>query len=707
MIKKEKLLIITPHLSTGGQPQFVLKKIESLIEQYDIYCIEYSYLSPHYVVQRNLIKNLIGNNFYSIGEQNISLLETVKEINPNIIWVEEISETFMSNQECEFIYNKDRSWKILESTHTSEDLSVKKSYLPDKFMFVSDWSVNQYKKFNIDSCVIQYPIDLKVRNQGFFKVKLGFNDEYKHVLCVGLFTPGKNQGYAIDMAKGLRDEKVIFHFVGNTASNFSDYWQPLIDNLPDNCVLHGEKENVDEYIQACDLFLFPSKFELNPLVIKEALCYEDLPILMFNLNTYCGHYDKNNGIYFLNGKLIEDSFLLKKILFNTTKTYEDIEGWFSYEWLYDRFVEDAKDGDTIVEIGSWFGKSTKYLSDKITDSKKNLNLICIDTFRGTQNEELHLQIVGGDSIYQDFYNNVDNPNLTVIKDSSHEASNLFSNGSIDYLMIDGDHSYDGVKRDIQDYFYKIRPGGIISGDDYKAFKGVRKAVDELFGGAEIKTADNLHWYYKIPKIQIIHMSTLPKQKRAKISIANIKELSRYNIDVAYIQNELYSGSLDLENYRDPNNTNVNKGHYGCYLAHKQAIYSMSEDYDYTIIMEEDAYIFEDLKVFVDIIHKAIFECVKNEIYFVSFGAFPLQSELKPYDDLFDECWHQSLAHCYMIPNRYKNWYVDKFENNPWDSADLWFNHIFYYDRKPRLMTNKMYSKQLDGFSLIDKIEKKY
>lgn len=707
MNKKEKLLIITPHLSTGGQPQFVLKKIESLIEYYNIYCIEYNYLSPDYVVQRNQIKKLINNKFYSIGEQNLNLIETIKEVNPNIIWIEEISETFITKQECEFIYNKNREWKILESTHTSEDLSVKKIYLPDKFMFVSEWSVNQYKKFNVDYSVIQYPVDLKNRNQNYFKDKLNFDIKYKHVLCVGLFTSGKNQSYAIEMAKHLKDEKIIFHFVGNMASNFSDYWQPLLNNLPNNCIIHGEKANVDEYIQACDLFLFPSKFELNPLVIKEALCYEDLPILMFNLHTYCGYYDKNDGIYFLNGKFIEDSFLLKKILFNHIKTYKDIEGWFSYEWLYDRFIEDAKEGDTIVEIGSWFGKSTKYLSDKITNSKKDLNLISIDTFKGTQNEELHLQIVGGDSIYQDFYNNVDNPNLTVIKDSSHEASKLFNNGSIDYLMIDGDHSYEGVKQDIEDYFYKVRPGGIISGDDYRAFDGVRRAVDEFFGGAEIKTVDNLHWYYKIPKIQLIHISTLPKQKRAETSISNIKELSRYNIDITYIQNDLYDGDLDLENYRNPSNISVNKGHYGCYLAHKQAIYSISKDYDYTIIMEEDAYIFENLKTFVDIVHKAIFECIKNEIYFVSFGAFPLQSELKEYNDLFNECWHQSLAHCYMIPNKFKNWYVDKFENNPWDSADLWFNHIFCHDRKCRLITKKMYSKQLDGFSLIDKTQKEY
>lgn len=78
----EKLLIITPHLSTGGQPQYVLKKIELLNDIYDVYCIEYNFLSPHYVVQRNLIKKLIGNKFYSIGEGGLDLCNTIINITP-------------------------------------------------------------------------------------------------------------------------------------------------------------------------------------------------------------------------------------------------------------------------------------------------------------------------------------------------------------------------------------------------------------------------------------------------------------------------------------------------------------------------------------------------------------------------------------------------------------------------------------------------
>ena len=38
----QKILYVTPHLSTGGAPQYLLKKIELLNDQYDIYVAEYN-----------------------------------------------------------------------------------------------------------------------------------------------------------------------------------------------------------------------------------------------------------------------------------------------------------------------------------------------------------------------------------------------------------------------------------------------------------------------------------------------------------------------------------------------------------------------------------------------------------------------------------------------------------------------------------------
>ena len=50
---------------------------------------------------------------------------------------------------------------------------------------------------------------------------------------------------------------------------------------------------------------------------------------------------------------------------------------------------------------------------------------------------------------------------------------------IDFLWIDGDHSVVGVMEDIASWSPRLRPGGIICGDDYNHPSGMRRAVDAL------------------------------------------------------------------------------------------------------------------------------------------------------------------------------------------------------------------------------------
>ena len=54
----KKLLYIAPHLSTGGLPQYLYKKIELLQEEFNIYLVEWSdHTGGRLVVQRNKITN--------------------------------------------------------------------------------------------------------------------------------------------------------------------------------------------------------------------------------------------------------------------------------------------------------------------------------------------------------------------------------------------------------------------------------------------------------------------------------------------------------------------------------------------------------------------------------------------------------------------------------------------------------------------------
>ena len=42
-----------------------------------------------------------------------------------------------------------------------------------------------------------------------------------------------------------------FHFIGNQAPNFKNYWEPLMYNKPNNCIVWGERDDVYKFYQAC------------------------------------------------------------------------------------------------------------------------------------------------------------------------------------------------------------------------------------------------------------------------------------------------------------------------------------------------------------------------------------------------------------------------------------------------------------------------
>lgn len=288
-----KILYITPHLSTGGLPQYLLKKIKFFIAHNDIYVIEWNNISGNdFVVQRNQIIKLISNKFYSLGQNKNIVIDLINSICPDVVHFEELPETFISNDVLDNIFDIQRNYKIVCTTHSSASRPEKLTYLADKFILVSHWSKKIFESYFKDiPCEIwEYPIEKKVANKIAAQKKLNFDKNYKHVLNVGLFTQFKNQKELIDLARKFLRYDVKFHFVGNQALNFEEYWKPLMDDLPSNCIIHGERNDVDLFYQAADLFYFPSNLELNPLVVKEALSY-NLPTYIKNLHTYENTYD--------------------------------------------------------------------------------------------------------------------------------------------------------------------------------------------------------------------------------------------------------------------------------------------------------------------------------------------------------------------------------------------------------------------------------
>jgi len=305
------LMIITPHMSTGGCPQVVAKKVELLKDFYNIIVVEWECVAWAYVVQRNRVINMIGDKFITLTEnKEYDLFNLIEDHNPDYIMIEEFVETFIPQHIIKRLYNPSRTYKIFETTHSSHTQPNWKKFLPDKFIFVSPYSLQVFKDMGVPMDLIEYPINSKTSDRTTSLEVLGLDPDYKHIINIGLFTEGKNQGYGFEISRLLLDYKIKFHFVGNQASNFVNYWKPIMETKPENCVVWGERHDIDTFIQASDIHLFTSKLELNPLSIKESLEYHK-PTMIFNLKTYLGKYNDTTDIHFLTGDAMTDA---KKIL---------------------------------------------------------------------------------------------------------------------------------------------------------------------------------------------------------------------------------------------------------------------------------------------------------------------------------------------------------------------------------------------------------
>ena len=719
---RKKLLYVCPHLSTGGQPQYAYKQIKHFIDEFDIEVVEINNSGGNaFVVQKNRIKSLV--KVHTLGEDKSEIIQIIEGYSPDIIHFQEIPEFDLPKYVLDIIFRKSRNYYIVATTHGSFTNPSEIVYQPDRYVLVSEWSRQRFIETGVETMLWEYPIEDYTFDKEAAQKELELDPTWKHVLNVGLFAPGKNQAEVFAIARQLEKYKIKFHFVGNQAMNFEEYWAPLMKHKPENCVIWGERDDVDTFYSACDMFYFSSKLELNPLSIKEALSYK-LPCIFRKLHTYLDTYDNNPLVTYID----DDLKITKRVILQTLMPeFNEIPGWFIYKPLYDTMVETAPFNSTFVEVGAWFGKSTNYLAGKIKESKKNIHFTTIDTFKGTQTEDLHLNIVdtfNGDIFYEFIDNTIISNNygtFDIIKDESKHASTQFANQSIDYIMIDGGHSYDEVMDDIKVWYNKVKPGGIISGDDYNIFQGVNDAVHEYFYNQFDKSYFRC-WVRKKPRIQIKHLLTRPEDVRERVSIASIKQLAKYGMDYQPIVNKPYEGFAPAEHCRRPEHLSkdnkpgelypgaglgwITGRHYGCYLAHRGALETMDDkNYDYTLIFEADAFINVGLEEFVDIVNRACFLSERDDVYYIGLADNPSWSKDRV-DELFSKtAANQDLAHAYLIPNRTKGWWMDRLEDCGWDVGDLWYNHVFHNHPKARYTTNKVYSKQAEGYSLLDETVK--
>lgn len=378
-MKKIKLLYITPHLSTGGMPQFVLKRIQSLQKyknEIEIFLVEYSQFSDTYVVQRNQIIDIIGkNHFYTLGsseekEKKYELLNIIQKNKIDVVHFEEISEGFegfnrIPTNLLNNIYVNNRTYKIVETCHNVWFKPENRKLSPDAYCLVTPYHLEQtFKTQKAYKELITYPYEDKVseikeKNEIYSeehrvpmieKVKtrdeLGIDTFKTHVMNVGLWTQGKNQKEGIEVARIIweKNKDIHFHFIGNQAPNFENYWGPIMKDLPPNVTVWGERNDVDKFMKSCDVMMFNSTWECNPLVLRESINY-GMKIMARNLPQYMGMF--NNYITNIEGNYDEVSETLLKLI-NSKETYK-IEHEESFGDRMYKFYNTVLDNIPVIE----------------------------------------------------------------------------------------------------------------------------------------------------------------------------------------------------------------------------------------------------------------------------------------------------------------------------------------------------------------------
>ena len=154
--------------------------------------------------------------------------------------------------------------------------------------------------------------------------------------------------------------------------------------------------------------------------------------------------------------------------------WADIQGWGSnkeLDWLF----EKSQQMDSILELGSWKGRSTQAFAKGCKGS-----VICVDHFLGNSNERgpsgAHAEASINDIYFELVTNMQPYKNISILRMESLQAAKYFKPASIDMIFIDAGHLYEEVKQDILAWFPICRK--LFCGHDY-TMQEVKEAVDDI------------------------------------------------------------------------------------------------------------------------------------------------------------------------------------------------------------------------------------
>lgn len=149
-----------------------------------------------------------------------------------------------------------------------------------------------------------------------------------------------------------------------------------------------------------------------------------------------------------------------------------------------------------IEIGCSEGDTTCFL----LESNQTLKITSIDPYVAYQDwnrSTLSDRPAMYDHTMRRMQSYITQGRFEMIRDYSDNAIDRFEDESLDFIFIDGLHTYEQVKLDCNNYYRKLKSGGLFSGHDFTVIDEVNRAVKEFASSVNrmISTTDIDVWYW--------------------------------------------------------------------------------------------------------------------------------------------------------------------------------------------------------------------
>jgi predicted O-methyltransferase YrrM len=123
-------------------------------------------------------------------------------------------------------------------------------------------------------------------------------------------------------------------------------------------------------------------------------------------------------------------------------------------------------GELGFKVGAEIGVFEGEYSEILCKANPNAKLYSIDPWTVHPDYFIFIKKDTFKNAYKKAKSRLSHLNCEIVRKYSLEAVKDFADGSLDFVYIDGDHSFQACTNDIAEWSKKVKMGGIISGHDY-------------------------------------------------------------------------------------------------------------------------------------------------------------------------------------------------------------------------------------------------